>query len=55
MNGFAREVWLSRWTIVREWLIGALTALAMIAVWALVVWLGVTAVHAWGLLPAIRP
>ncbi len=34
----------------REWLIGALKALVMIALWALVIWLGVTAAHAWGLL-----
>jgi hypothetical protein len=55
MNGFGREVWLSRWIVVREWLIGALKSLAIIAVWALVIWLGVSAMYASGLLPpAIR-
>ncbi len=51
MSGFGRELWLSRWVVVREWLIGALTALVMIAVWALVVWLAVTVANASGLLP----
>jgi hypothetical protein len=51
MNGFAREVWLSRWIVCRGWLIGALKSLAAIAVWALVVWAAVTAMRASGLLP----
>ncbi len=55
MQGFAREVWLARWIVVREWLIGAATALASVALWALFVWLCVMAVQASGLLPAARP
>lgn len=56
MNGFAREVWVSRWIVFRDWLIGALKALAAIAVWALVVWIAVTALRATGVLPsAVRP
>ena len=42
--------------LLRQWLIGAVTALSAIAVWALVVWLGVLIVQASGLLPpSIQP
>ncbi len=42
--------------LARQWLIGAVTALSAIAVWALVVWLGVLIVQASGLLPpSIQP
>lgn len=51
MQGFARAVWLSRWAVMRQWLIGAVTAVSAIAIWALMVWLGVSAIQASGLLP----
>jgi len=42
--------------LLREWLIGAATALSAIALWAVLVWLGVLLVQASGLLPpSIRP
>ena len=42
--------------LARQWLIGAVTALSAIAVWALVVWLGVLIVQASGLLPqSVQP
>ena len=42
--------------VMRQWLVGAATALATIAIWALMVWLGVLAVQASGLLPpSIQP
>ena len=40
----------------RQWLVGAATALSTIAIWALMVWLGVLIVQASGLLPpSIQP
>ncbi len=42
--------------LLREWLVGAATALSAIAVWAVMVWLGVLLVQAAGLLPpSIQP
>ncbi len=56
MSSFAREESRSRWIAARAWLAGALTSLAIIAVWALVIWLCVFAMTAWGLLPpSVRP
>lgn len=56
MNGFAREVWLSRWTVVRDWLIGALKSLAIIAAWALLIWLTVSLLRSSGVLAqSIQP
>ena len=41
----------ARWLVARAWLAGALKALAIIAFWALIIWAGVSAFRAMGLLP----
>ena len=42
--------------LLRQWLVGAVTALSAIAVWAVMVWLGVLIVQASGLLPpSVQP
>lgn len=49
------DPWPSRRRAAREWLMGAATALVMIAFWSLLVWIAVSAIFSSGLLPPVRP
>jgi hypothetical protein len=46
-----RAAWLSRLLVMRQWLLGATKAVSAIAIWALIVWLGISGLKASGLLP----
>ncbi len=52
MYGLERELWVTRWSVFGDWAVGAVKSIAVIAGWALLIWMLTAALQTSGVFPS---